>query len=224
MNNTILIGLASIVALAGTTVYWRRRERMVRESLTVSRDWETNTTNTIEQEDRHAAKKAARELDTTVPKLPERITALDEERRDLRRERDAVRERWADAWWASQTSALTAGDEPNVLCVAFDRWELPDARAFAKRALDEDAITLVVARGDASFAVAVGDPLVGTFSADEISDEIVEQAGGGAGGNDRLAAGGGATAPLDEACQRVKTEMSRSQTVRVVGVEDDNEP
>lgn len=224
MNNTILIGLASIVALAGTTVYWRRRERMVRESLTVSRDWETNTTNTIEQEDRQAAKKAARQLDTTVTKLPERVTALDEERRDLRRECDAVREQWADAWWESQTGVVTAGNEPNVLYVAFDRWELPDARAFAKRALDEDAITLVVARGDGSFAVAVGDPLVGTFSADEIANEIVEQAGGGAGGNDRLAAGGGATASFDEACQRVKTELTRSQTVRAVGIEDDNEP
>lgn len=218
MNNTILIGLVSVIALAGTTVYWRRRERRVKESLTVSRDWERNT-NTVAQAELQAAKKAARRLDAQVTDLPERVTTLDEERRDLRRELDAVRERWADSW-LSQSSVATDG--PNVRMVAFDDWELDDARAFAKRALKEDAITLVVARGDDSFAVAVGDSLVGAFSAAEIASDVTEEAGGGAGGNDRLAAGGGATGELDAACRRVKQSLVQSETIQpVVGTQDD---
>lgn len=221
MNNTILIGLVSVVALAVTTAYWRRRERIVRESLTVSRDWERNTNN-VGQADLQAAREAARRLDAQVTDLPERIATLDEERRDLRRELDAVRERWADSWLSR--SRLTAGDDPNVRVVAFDSWEHDDVRAFAKRAMKEEMITLVVATGDDSFAVAVGDPLVGAFSAADIASDITTEAGGGAGGNDRLAVGGGATGAVEEACRRVKTDLTQSATLRAVADTQDDEP
>lgn len=222
MNNTVLIGLVSVIALAGTTAYWRRRERMVKESLTVSRDWETNTnTSTEKQAERQAAEQAARHLDAQLTDLPERVTTLDEERRELRRELTDVRERWADAWLSQ--SVGTTGDGSDVRVVAFDAWELEDARAFAKRAMKGDTITIVVARGDDSFAVAVGDPLAGAFSAADIASDITEQAGGGAGGNDRLAAGGGATDALDVACRRVKRTLVRSETIHPTGSTEDDD-
>jgi alanyl-tRNA synthetase len=207
MNNATLLGLVSGIALVGTTLYWRRRERTVRESLTVSRDWETNTNNTT-QETQQTAKEAAERLDARVEDLPERITTLDEERHDLRRELDAVRERWADLWWTMRADEDVDGDV--VLLVEFDRGELPDARAFAKRAMEEDKITLVAAHGDGTFAVAVGNTWMDDFSAAEIAKEIADEAGGGAGGSTQLAAGGGATSTLSESCQRVREGLIES--------------
>lgn len=227
MNNTTLIGLVSGIALAGTTLYWRRRERTVRESLTVSRDWETETnsnpnsnpnsntetnTNNPEQKGRRAAREAAECLDARVEDLPERIAAVDGERRALRRELDAVRERWADSWWKYSFVEMNDSGDPPVLVVEFDCGELPDARAFAKRALKENRITLVAAHGDGSFAVAVGDALLDDFSATDIASEIVDEVGGGAGGNARLAAGGGTTGALGEGCRHVKKNLTRSDT------------
>jgi alanyl-tRNA synthetase len=210
MNNTTLIGLVSGIALVGTTLYWRRRERTTRESLTVSRDWETTTnTNDTEREGQRAARKAAEYLDTRVEDLPERIATLDEERRDLRRELDAVRERWAESWWTMRADADV--DTDAVLLVEFDRGELPDARAFAKRAMKEDKITLVAAHGDGTFAVAVGNTWMDDFSAAEIAKEIADVAGGGAGGSTQLAAGGGATDELSESCQRVRENLIKSE-------------
>ncbi|RRJ31827.1 DHHA1 domain-containing protein [Halocatena pleomorpha] len=212
MNNTILIGLASVLALAGTTAYWWRRERLVKESLTASRDWETNTnaTTAVAHEELRAATKAAKRLDARVTDLPERVIALDEERRGLRRELDAVRERWADSWLSHVD--MTADGDPPVRVVVFDSWEIDDVRAFAKRAMNEDAITVVVG-GDNSFAVAVGDSLSDECSATEIAGSITECAGGGAGGTDRLAIGGGATGALDTACRNVKHSRIQSATV-----------
>lgn len=222
MNNAILIGLVSIVALVGTTLYWRRRERIVRESLTVSREWEQNAASknaAATGAERRAAADAARQLDAAVTDLPERVGALDSERRELRRELDAVRERWADSWW---TRATTESDAVRV--VAFDRWELPDARAFAKRAMEEECITVVVALGDDSFCVAVGESLQAEFSAAEIATRITESVGGGAGGTDGLATGGGATGDLPAACRRIETDLRRSDAVRASGSEESPEP
>ena len=214
MNDTTLVGLASSIALVGTTLYWRRRERTVRESLTVSRDWESNT-NDVDRETQRAARKAAERLDARVEDLPDRVTALDDERRDLRRELDAVRARWADSWWGSLSDDRSVdgesnGDDPTVRVVEFADGELPDARALAKRAMDGEGITLVVAHGDGSFAVAVDEALADEFSATAIGREIADEAGGGAGGNDRLAAGGGATDALGETAERVRKRLLRT--------------
>lgn len=210
MNSTILIGLAGI-ALVVSNLYWWRRERTVRNSLIVSRDWET-ATNTVEQVDRRAPQEAAEQLDARVEDLPERIAALDEERRDLRRELDTVREQWADSWWTAR-EAVTENDP--VLVVEFDRGELPDARALAKRAIETDRITLVAAHGDGSFAVAVGDGVDGDFSAKEIATDLADVVGGGAGGNARLAAGGGTTESLGEGCRRIKEQLLGRQTAEI---------
>ncbi|UPM44442.1 DHHA1 domain-containing protein [Halocatena salina] len=209
----MFIGLVSVLALTGTTVYWWRRERLVKESLTISRDWETNTNAapTVAHGELQAATKAAKRLDARITDLPERVTTLDEERRDLRRELDTVRERWADSW-LSQVDMTMDGDPP-VRVITFDSWELDDVRAFAKRAMREDAITIVVAGGDGSFAVAVGEPLAGEFSATGIASDITGHAGGGAGGTDRLAIGGGATGALDTACRTVKSSLVQSTTI-----------
>jgi alanyl-tRNA synthetase len=212
MNNTTLIGFVSGIALAGTTLYWRRRERTVRESLTVSRDWEENTnSNNTAREDLREAQEAAELLDARIEDLPERITALDEERRDLRRELDTVRERWA-AWWLSQSDQLTDGP---IHVIEFERGKLPDARAFAKRAMNENGIYLIAAHGDDSFAVVVGETLSESHSAEDIAREIIGEVGGGAGGNDRIASGGGGTDELGEVCKRIKDELMRSNAVPV---------
>lgn len=217
MNSEIL-GLVSGIALVGTSVYWRRRERAVRESLTVSRDWTSNTNGSVndeQREEQRAAQKAAAHLDARVCDLPERIEALDEERRDLRRGLDSVRERWADAWWNAHSDEATTDSGFPVCVVEFDRGELPDARALAKRAMDDDGITIVAAHGDGSFAVAVGDGLSAEFSAEDIAQDIASEVGGGAGGNDRLAAGGGATDALSERCRHVGEKLTQSETVRI---------
>lgn len=226
MNNALFVGLVSVVALAVMTLYWRRRERIVRESLTVSREWEQNAVSgnaAATGAEQRAAADAARQLDAAVTDLPERVEALDSERRELRRELDAVRERWADSWWASR-EATTGSAEPPVRVVAFDRWELPDARAFAKRAMEEECITVVVALDDDSFGVAVGESLRAEFSASEIATRITESVGGGAGGTDGLATGGGATGDLPAACRRVETALRRSDAVRAGDSEGSPEP
>lgn len=212
MNSTILIGLAGIVIVV-TNLYWWRRERTVRSSLTVSRDWET-TSNTVDQAERRAPQEAAEQLDARVEDLPERVAALDEERRNLRRELDTVREQWANAWW----TARDAGNESDrVLVVEFDHGELPDARALAKRAIETDRITLVAAHGDGSFAVAVGDRVNGDFSAREVATDLADVVGGGAGGNARLASGGGTTGSVEEGCQQIKEQLLRAQTAEIGG-------
>ncbi|HET7324899.1 MAG TPA: DHHA1 domain-containing protein [Halococcus sp.] len=212
-----LLGLVSGIALVGTSLYWQRRERTVKTSLTVSRDWEANTNNTNdgEREAQRAAREAAAHLDARVRDLPERVSALDEERRDLRRELDSVREHWADSWWTAHAGETNTAGDPPVFVVEFDHGELPDARAFAKRAMDEDVITLVAAHGDGSFAVAVGQALSETFSAEDIAREIANEAGGGAGGNERLAVGGGATGALSAGCRHVREQLTQSGMVRI---------
>ncbi|WP_049999118.1 DHHA1 domain-containing protein [Halococcus sediminicola] len=217
--NEKLLTIASGIALAGTSLYWRRRERIVTKSLTATRDWEANATGETDRAVGRAAREAADHLDAGVEDLPERVRAVDEERRDLRRELDTVRERWADALWRarSDTDAGDADDggrgDPSVFVVEFEHGELPDARAFAKRAIEDEAITLVAAHGDDSFAVAVGEELSEVFSAEDIADELADEVGGGAGGTDRLAAGGGATGALGDGCRRVRERLFQSDAV-----------
>lgn len=221
--NDKLLTVVSGIALAGTSLYWRRREQLVEESLTASRDWETNATNATtetERADRRAAREAAETLDARIEDLPERVEALDEERRDLRRELDAARECWADALWRAHSEpAIESGQrgDPPVLVVEFENGELPDARAFAKRALAEDAITLVAAHGDGSYAVAVGEKLSEAFDASDIADDLADAVGGGAGGNERLAAGGGATGALGDGCRRIRERLTQLDAARIAG-------
>lgn len=215
--NEKLLTIASGIALAGTSLYWRRRERTVMKSLTASREWEANATGETNRAVGRAAREAADHLDAGVEDLPERVRAVDEERRDLRRELETVRERWANALWCAR-SDTDAGDDggrgdPPVFVIEFEHGELPDARAFAKHAIEDEAITLVAAHGDDSFAVAVGEELSEAFSAEDIADELADEVGGGAGGTDRLAAGGGATGALDDGCRRVRERLFQSDAV-----------
>lgn len=216
--NEKLLTIASGIALAGTSLYWRRRERRVKKSLIASRDWEASATGETDRAVGRAARAAADHLDASVEDLPERVRAVDEERRDLRRELDTVRERWADALWRVR-SDTDAGDDgrrgdPPVFVVEFEHGKLPDARAFAKRALEDEVITLVAAHGDDSFAVAVGEELSEAFSAEDIADELADEVGGGAGGTDRLAAGGGATGALGDGCRRVRERLVGPEAIR----------
>lgn len=213
--NERLIAIASGIAFTGTSLYWRRRERTIKDSLTASREWNAKAASGDDWVDRRAAREAAERLDARVADLPERVASLDEERRDLRRELDSVRERWADALWCSHSEIETTTEtaprsDPPVFVVEFEYGELPDAQAFAKRALKEDAITLVAARGDGSYAVAVGESLVEAFDASDIADSLADEVGGGAGGNERIATGGGATGGLTEGFRQVQKRLTRA--------------
>jgi|GEM_PF-5637667 len=221
------LALVGGIALVATAGYWRRRERRVRESLTASREWAANATNETDREGLRAAEAAAEHLDARVEDLPQRIATLDEERRDLRRDLDGVRECWADTLWHARfdrgNDAEKPSDDGPVRIVEFGRGELADARALAKRASDEVGITLVAAHGDDSFAVAVGEELATAVSAADIADDLADEAGGGAGGNERLAAGGGATGALGEGCRRVRDRLLRSDVLPSRGTPT-NEP
>lgn len=209
------------IALVATVGYWWRRERRVRESLTTSREWAANTTDETDREGLRAAEAAAERLDARVEDLPQRIAALDEERRDLRRDLGEARERWADALWHArfaddETDDGESLDGDPVRIVEFERGDLADARALAKRASDEAGVTLVAAHGDGSFAVAVGEELATTLGATDVADELAAEVGGGAGGNKRLAAGGGATGALGDGCRRVRDQLLGPETIRTI--------
>ncbi|EMA56190.1 alanyl-tRNA synthetase [Halococcus thailandensis JCM 13552] len=204
------------IAFVATCCYWWQRERRIRESLIASREWAANTAGEIDREGLRAAEAAAERLDARVEDLPQRIATLDEERRDLRREVSTARERWADALWHARFSRENDGgrsfDDGTVRTIEFERGELADARALAKRASDEAGVTLIAAHGDGSFAVAVGETTTDEFSATDIADDLADEVGGGAGGNERLAAGGGATGALSEGCQRIQDHLLQSDT------------
>jgi alanyl-tRNA synthetase len=209
------------IAVVATSCYWWRRERRVRESLIASQEWAANTANETDRKELRAAEAAAECLDARVEDLPQRIATLDEERRDLRRELGRTRECWADALWHARFDDSTEppdGDDL-VRIVEFEWGELADARALAKRASDEAGVTLVAAHHDGSFAVAVGEELTTALSATDVADDLAAEVGGGAGGNDRLAAGGGAAGALGEGCRRLRNDLLESDVLASSGTQ-----
>lgn len=189
-------------------LYWWRRERTVRESLAVSRDWEADGSDDDEEKGQKlaAARNAADVLDTRPEALPDRVEAVDEERRELRRETDKLRERWARTWWQARSSDPMPTDEPHVVTVDLPRGGMDDVKAFAKRAIEDDhAITLVTAREQGAFAVAIGAALREEFDAPEIATGLAGD--GGAGGSEHLAMGGNDDGLPEETVERVRNRI-----------------
>ena len=210
MNRTKLVSIALSVALLGTNLYWRQREHTVRESLTASRNWH-DTTQGFQEGDMRAAQEAADALNTRIEDLPERVERVDEERRDLRRELDRVREQWVDAWWNARVQRPIDLDGPHVLAVMLENGTTADVEAFAENASEHDqGITIVAGQADGAYAVAVGDTQTEEFGAADIAEDIAAIAGGGAGGSVRLAVGGGATGDLEEAIEAARDRIVRT--------------
>ncbi len=196
--------LTLLGALVLTNLYWWRRERTVRESLSVSRKRERDVTAEDHHEVVSAAQKSADLLDARPAVLPERIETLDEERRELRRELERTRQKWADAWWFTRVEHTPSTADVRVAAIHLPRGRLEDVEALAKRATEDDhGIGIGFAGGDGTFAVGVGTSAADDLPADEIADRIVTTAGeGGGGGSDHYASG---AAPFDDIDRGVET-------------------
>lgn len=202
MNWRRLAGVGSLLALVGSNVYWRRRERTVREGLSVSHDWEAAAG--VTQRDLYEAAEVADtspdELTGEIERLHERIEAQERDLAQYSTRMGSVRARWTRLWWDALTTEAAPADEPHALGVVIPDGETADAEALAKRAAEhEEVVTVVGAETDRTFVVKVSASLTDTVAAVELAQELTDVVGGGAGGSDRSATGGGATGDLESA-------------------------
>lgn len=212
MNKTTLAALVPAVIAVLSNVYWRRRERIVRESLTTSRELEER--GDFDRSELATAREAASTLNTRPEDLPEKVEQLDEKIRVLHAELEDSRDRWARAWWDARRLSPVRPDEPSVVVATIPDGELSDVEALAQLLSEkEHGIALLAGGGDGSFGVVVDDRLTDEVSAAALANEIGELAGGGGGGSDHYAIGGGATGDLDEAVTSVRERLERTMTV-----------
>lgn len=183
MNNTLLLG-----CLVGIThLYWWRRERTVRERLASAREYDTRDAgSTIDTETLTAAQTAAEVVDGRVEDLPETVEALDQKVRDRTTELNRTRQCWAETWW--ETRLDHSQDSPLIAALSMRTGTLADGKALATQ-VPTDAIVVVAAQRDESFAVGVGQQWTDTVPATEIGDWIIEESNGKGGGDHRLACG-----------------------------------
>lgn len=203
-----------VLALALLVVVWhaRRREATVRESLTLSQAWAAAATDdhspaAATASDPAALTRAAEILDARPEDVPERVEGLDRKVRELTTGLESARANWADRWWDARRAAPLSSDEPHVTVVELPDGELGDAEAIAKRALEDPlGVTIVVAGGDGTLAVAVGAD-VEDQAAGDIASEVASAAGGGAGGGPDFATGGGDADDLADAAAAVRDRL-----------------
>lgn len=190
MNKRTLAELAIGSALvAGTNLYWRRREQAVRDGLTTSR--KRQESGGFQREEVRAAEEAADALNTRPADLPEKVEALDEKVRKLNHDLDSLRKRWVDTWWSARMQQPIDPSEPHVLSITLEEGTLSDAEAFGERtAMDEWGIAIITAHADSTFVITVGEELSDEFGAADLAQELSDRAGGGAGGDDHYATGG----------------------------------
>lgn len=135
---------------------------------------------------------AAKVLNTSPKDLPDRVRKLDEKVRQLEGNVTSLRKRWANLWIDKHRTTETSGD-PLLLVADLKNGELADAKALAKATTNRDNIVLVaLASHQGSFAVGVGNGGLSRLKARDIADQIVNNAGGGCGGDESVATGGGA--------------------------------
>ncbi|MBV0925212.1 alanyl-tRNA synthetase [Halomicroarcula limicola] len=207
-----------VVIILGTNVYWWRRERITRQSLTHSRERleaapnEQNDTR-VPQGDgtniqrKRAAEAAAEMLETAPETLPEEVYQLEQKVRSLQGELTDIRTQWADSWWNARSAPSVDETSPHLYTVELPDGKLAEAKAFAKRAVDDEyGITIVSVSGEDVFAVGVGDAMVPRFNAEDIADQITEIGGGGGGGDNRVATGGG-VAELEQATNQIASRI-----------------
>ncbi|QSG11340.1 hypothetical protein HSBGL_0910 [Halapricum desulfuricans] len=211
MSRNRLQTLVFTLLLAVVVRYYRRRERTIRESLTLSQQWAArdggHTPEAVSATDSTALERAGSLLNARPEEVPDRVEALDGTVRELRSALEKSRANWADRWWDARTAEPLATDRPHVTIVQLPDGSLDDAEAIAKRALDDPlGVTIVTALAEGALAVAVG-PDLDDQRADEIAREVATEAGGGAGGGPEFATGGGEADRLAEAAREVRDRL-----------------
>lgn len=219
MTRLRLRDLLFALALLAVVAYYRRRERSIVESLTRSRAWAPDAgspdataptagvdPNADSVPDGAALARVASLLGTAPEAVPERVEALDRKVRDLTTETEKARSAWASRWWEARETAPPAADGPHVTLVTLEGGVLADAEAIAKSQPDAEGVVIAVAPDDGTLAVAAGAGL--EVRADELAREIATEAGGGAGGDERLATGGGEGEQLCSAAERVRDRLA----------------
>jgi alanyl-tRNA synthetase len=215
-DRTTLTAIVSAIALLVTNCYWWRRERTVRESLTVSRDREAKSTGT-ERELREVALAvdiSPEALPEEIEQLRNRIATQEAELEQYSTRLGNSKARWGDLWQEALFTEAVDPDEPRVIGLVIPGGETDDARAAAKRAAEQDRwIAVVGAGGDGTFVVSVGEELTERFSAAELAGDLAEAVGGGAGGSPRLATGGSAAIEdLRPAIETLQRTIEGSET------------
>jgi len=197
--------LVLALALVAVAWYYRRRERAVRESLTLSQQWASNAGDApaAVSNDTSTLARVGTFLDARPEEVPDRVETLDRKVRELSTDLEKTRASWADRWWEARAAAPLPEDERHVTVVTLPDGVLTDAESIAKRALDDSlGVTIVTAQSDGTLAVAVGEG-IDDQRADELASEVATGAGGGAGGGESFATGGGDAADLPAAAREV---------------------
>jgi alanyl-tRNA synthetase len=145
--------------------------------------------------DRRHAMTAARTLQTGVEELPEAVTRLQSETRELRSELDTLTERLVDARMAELRDAVVRKDGRTWLAGPVPGLDANELSARAQRAVGDgvDVVALVDEDG-AYLAVATG----GAVDASAVVDNVTGEFGGGGGGSSTVAQGGGLGADAEQ--------------------------
>lgn len=200
-------------ALVATNVYWWHRTETMRESLITSREWDSDTsgptcgTEDTDLTDSLLLRRAVAAADVPAEELPDRIKQYDEQVSTLKTDIEKIRHRWAETWWKALERPQFKGETPTVISVTIDGGTTDEARELAKGAIERANAITVVTTENGSFAVGVGDNTSEFITADHIADELVDAAGGGAGGAAQLATGGGSD---PESLQEAIANLSES--------------
>ena len=215
MRRYRLGGIGSVVAVVAVNLYWWRRERLVREGLTVSRDWKV-ASNIAQGDVREATEAAGTSLENLpeeVSRLQERIEAQEATLAQHSTRLGSVRARWARSWLETVRDYALEPGVPQVLGRVIPGGETADAEAMAQQTEEHDQLVAVIgADGDGTFVVTVGEDLTDDFSAADLARELAEEVGGEAGGSPRWAMGGGANGPLEPAIDALGRRIEKHET------------
>lgn len=201
MSNLLVMIVCAVLVLLllGTNMYWYNREKALRESLRVSRQWDERNPFIETGPDRRI-KAVAEKLDTEVDDVPKVIDSLNDKVRHLQNSLGESRESWAAATRdALMERGPKTSEQPLILNLKDGTSD--DARALAKE-IDREGPTVVCAHRDASFVVTAGEE--SNESAVAIAKTAMANIPGGAGGSSCFAQGGGQD---DDVFDRIKSTV-----------------
>lgn len=208
-DRAVAVGLG--VALLGANVYWRRRERTVRESLITSREEQADAEGGSEE-----LARLARMLDADPEDVPSEVRALEtrlEKKVDqvaaLSTELGEVRRRWAMLVAETLVTPRLGPDEPQVVVLTLAGGTTEDTKALGKVLIERRQwVGIVIAEAAGTFTVTVGEELRETVAANDLAERIADRAGGGAGGSTQIANGGGDADALRDAAEELEAELT----------------
>lgn len=197
MSVTVILVGGLGAALIGTNLFWRRRIRAVENGFTVLQEWEAKKGNhgcgEVESDELLALQEAAKLAGVPPQGLPERIEKYDEQVRQREHEIKQLQDAWVDSWWDAATRRVVPTDGPRIVTLRINTGGRAVVREFAIHAMEsEDEMVVAFDAGNGTFAVGASENVAPIASADEVAEQIANNAGGGAGGSEQLATGGGA--------------------------------